>query len=128
MFRRGLVGALDSRVTGAFLNTVITLLEDAGNACAAFHDARVRAVATARVEVDDLWSFTYARQKNVPTAKTAPPRASDTWTWTAVAADSRRVISWFVGPRDPAAAEPFVLDLGSRVTTRFQLSADGLAA
>ena len=89
-----------SRVADVSINTVSKLLADAGKACAAFHDAQVRGVRTRRVQVDEIWSFTYAKQKNVPTAKAAPEGAGDTWTWTAIDADSKLILSWLVGARD----------------------------
>src|ERR671932_1264587 len=70
-----------SRVVGVSINTVTKLLVDAGTACAEFHDANVRGVTAQRVQCDEIWSFTYAKQKNVATAKAAPPEAGDTWTW-----------------------------------------------
>src|SRR4051812_45220834 len=73
-----------TRLTGASKNTVAKLLIDAGKACAAYHDEHVRNVKAARVQVDEIWSFTYAKQKNVATAKDAPEGAGDTWTWTAI--------------------------------------------
>lgn len=63
-----------TRTTGASKNTVAKLLIDAGKACAAYHDAKVRDVKAARVQVDEIWSFTYAKQKNVATAKDAPKK------------------------------------------------------
>ena len=72
-----------SRVCDVSINTVSKLLIDAGKACAAFHDANVRDVKTRRVQVDEIWSFTYAKQKNVPTAKRQDLAYGDTWTWTA---------------------------------------------
>ena len=89
-----------ARVTDVSINTVTKLLADAGKACMAFHDATVRGVTTKRVQVDEIWSFTYAKQKNVATAKAAPAEAGDTWTWTAIEADSKLIVSWLVGGRD----------------------------
>jgi hypothetical protein len=82
-----------TRLTGASKNTVIKLLVDAGKACMAFHDANVRDVKAKRVQVDEIWSFTYAKQKNVAAAKAAPDGAGDTWTWTAIDADSKMILS-----------------------------------
>jgi hypothetical protein len=70
---------------------------DAGKACAAYHDEHARNLTSKRIQVDEIWSFTYAKQKNVATAKPAPDGAGDTWTWTAIDADSKFIISWFVG-------------------------------
>src|SRR5712675_1017301 len=86
-----------SRVCDVSINTVSKLLIDAGKACAAFHDTKVRDVKTTRVQVDEIWSFTYAKQKNVPTAKRQHLAHGDTWTWTAIDADSKLLISWLVG-------------------------------
>lgn len=114
-----------TRLTGASKNTVSKLLIDAGKACAAYHDANVRNVKAARVQVDEIWSFTYAKQKNVATAKEAPEGAGDTWTWTALDADSKLIVSYLVGGRDAEYAMWFMDDLASRLATRVQLTSDG---
>ena len=117
-----------TRLTGASKNTVAKLLIDAGKACAAYHDANVRDVKVARVQVDEIWSFTYAKQKNVAAAKDAPEGAGDTWTWTAIDADTKMILSYLVGSRDAEYAVAFVQDLADRVANRFQLTSDGLNA
>ena len=114
-----------TRLTGASKNTVAKLLIDAGKACAAYHDANVRNVKSARVQVDEIWSFTYAKQKNVATAKDAPEGAGDTWTWTAIDADSKLIVSYLVGGRDSEYAMEFMDDLASRLAHRVQLTSDG---
>lgn len=114
-----------TRLTGASKNTVAKLLIDAGKACAAYHDANVRDVKAARVQVDEIWSFTYAKQKNVATAKDAPEGAGDTWTWTAIDADSKMILSYLVGGRDSEYAMEFMDDLASRLAHRVQLTSDG---
>ncbi len=114
-----------TRVTGASKNTVIKLLVDAGKACMAFHDANVQDVRAKRIQVDEIWSFTYAKQKNVPAAKAAPEGAGDTWTWTAIDADSKLIVSYFVGGRDSDCAILFMDDLRSRLANRVQLTSDG---
>src|SRR5579872_5441228 len=77
-----------SRVAGVSINTVTKLLVDAGRLCAAYHDERVRNVAAKSVQCDEIWSFSYAKNKNVKFAKSAPEGAGDVWTWTAIDADS----------------------------------------
>lgn len=114
-----------SRVTGASKNTITKLLCDAGKACMTFHDANVQNVASKRIQVDEIWSFTYAKQKNVPLAKAAPEFAGDTWTWTAIDADSKLIVSYFVGGRDGDCAMMFMDDLRSRLANRVQLTSDG---
>ena len=114
-----------TRLTGASKNTVGKLLVDAGKACAAYHDANVRNVKAARVQVDEIWSFTYAKQKNVATAKEAPEGAGDTWTWTALDADSKLIVSYLVGGRDAEYAMWFMDDLRERLANRVQLTSDG---
>jgi IS1 family transposase len=114
-----------TRVTGASKNTVAKLLCDAGRVCMAYHDANVRNVAAKRVQVDEIWSFTYAKQKNVAAAKAAPEWAGDTWTWTAIDADSKLIVSYFVGGRDGECAMMFMDDLASRLANRVQLTSDG---
>jgi IS1 family transposase len=114
-----------TRLTGASKNTVAKLLIDSGKACAAYHDANVRNLKASRVQVDEIWSFTYAKQKNVATAKSAPLDAGDTWTWTALDADSKMILSYFVGGRDGECAMWFMDDLASRLANRVQLTSDG---
>jgi IS1 family transposase len=114
-----------SRVADVSINTVSKLLVDAGKACAAFHDEKVRDVKAWRVQVDEIWSFTYAKQKNVPTAKRQDLAYGDTWTWTAIEADTKLLITWLVGGRDGDYAMGFMDDLRSRLANRVQLTSDG---
>jgi IS1 family transposase len=116
------------RITGAAKNTVVKLLADAGAACSAYQDKHLRNLPCRRIQVDEIWSFTYAKAKNVPTAKAAPVGAGDTWTWTAICADTKLVPCWLVGPRDGEYALAFVDDLRSRLANRVQLTSDGLKA
>lgn len=114
-----------SRLTDTSINTVSKLLVDAGRFCAGFHDAKVRGVKGKRVQVDEIWSFTAAKAKNVGAMKTAVAGAGDTWTWTAIEADTKLMISHFVGGRDGECAAWFMDDVASRLATRVQLTSDG---
>ena len=91
----------------------------------AYHDTDVRDVNAKRIQVDEIWTFTYAKQKNVATAKAAPDGAGDTWTWTALDADSKLIVTYFVGGRDGECAMWFVDDLRARLANRVQLTSDG---
>jgi IS1 family transposase len=114
-----------SRVADVSINTVSKLLVDAGKACAAFHDDRVRGVRARRVQVDEIWSFTGAKQKNVAAMKKPVDGAGDTWTWTAIEADTKLLITWLVGGRDSDYAIAFMDDLRDRLANRVQLTSDG---
>lgn len=114
-----------SRVAGASINTVSKLLVEAGEACAAYHDEAVRDVPANRVQCDEIWSFCYAKEKNVARAKAAPKGAGDVWTWTAIEADSKLIVSWEVGDRTSATAIEFMDDLRDRLANRVQLTTDG---
>ena len=114
-----------SRMTGVSINTVSKLLVDAGNACAAYHDETVRGVSAKRVQCDEIWSLTYTKQKNVKDAKAAPEEAGDTWTWTALNADSKLIVSYLIGGRDAGHANEFMQDVADRLATRVQLTTDG---
>ena len=114
-----------SRLADVSINTVSGLLVRAGRVCAEFHDETVRGVKSRRVQVDEILSFTYAKQKNVETAKSAPSDAGDTWTWTALDADSKLIISWLVGARDRVYANAFMNDVSERLANRVQLTSDG---
>jgi IS1 family transposase len=117
-----------SRVVDVSINTVAKMLVDAGEACAAFHDEKVRGVRSKRVQVDEIWSFCAAKQKNVPNMKRPIDGAGDIWTWTALDADSKLIVQWFVGGRDGHSAKLFIDDLATRLATRVQLTSDGLKA
>ncbi len=80
-----------------------------------------------RVQVDEIWSFCYAKHKNVtPAIKAKNPAAGDVWTWVAIDADTKLIPSWIVGPRDGTTARIFVNDLARRLANRIQLTSDGL--
>lgn len=114
-----------SRLCDVSINTVAKMLIDAGEACLALHDEKVRGVKAERVQCDEIWSFCYAKAKNVEKAKAAPDQAGDVWTWTALDADSKLMISYFVGDRTAESARVLLYDLAGRVTDRIQLTTDG---
>ena len=107
------------------INTVTKLLVDAGTVCAAYHDQYVRKIKSKRVQCDEIWSFCYAKEKNVVSAVAAPEGAGDVWTWTALDADTKLMISWGVGDRDAATGRAFLEDVASRLASRVQLTSDG---
>ncbi len=117
-----------SRVTDVSINTVTKLLVDAGQVAAAYHDQNVRGLKPQRIQCDEIWSFCYAKQKNVAAAKAAPVGAGDVWTWTALDADSKLMVSWFVGDRSAEAATWLLEDVQARIKNRVQLTTDGHAA
>ena len=117
-----------SRLADVSINTVAKLLIDAGTFSANFHDDNVRGVTAKRVQCDEIWSFTAAKQKNVPNMKVPVEWAGDTWTWTGIEADTKLIISWLVGGRDSEYAIAFMDDLRSRLANRVQLTTDGYKA
>jgi IS1 family transposase len=114
-----------SRVADASINTVTKLLVDAGIACARFHDEAVRGVKAKRVHCDEIWSFCYAKAKNIPTAKAAPNNAGDVWTWVALDSNSKLIVSYLIGGRDAEYATAFTQDVADRLANRVQLTTDG---
>jgi IS1 family transposase len=117
-----------SRTVGVSINTVSKLLVDAGAFCSQFHDDKVRGVRAERIQADEIWSFTYAKQKNTESAKAAPEDAGDTWTWTAIDPDTKLIVSWLVGGRGSEYALAFMNDLRDRLIGRIQLTTDGHTA
>ena len=117
------------RMTGVSKNTIVKLLIDLGAACSDYLDAHLVNLSSKRVQVDEIWSFCYAKQKNVtPEIKAKNASAGDVWTWVAIDADTKLVASWIVGQRDGVTARIFVNDLAKRLTNRIQLTSDGLNA
>ena len=117
-----------ARLADVSKNTVTKLLEDAGRACAAYHDEHVRNVEASHVQADEIWAFCYAKERNVPNAKAAPQNAGDIWTWTAMDRDSKLMISYTIGDRSQGTAREFMFDLAGRLASRVQLTTDGNAA
>ena len=114
-----------ARLADVSFNTVAKLLIDAGKVCADLHDELVQGVPASRVQCDEVWSFTYAKQKNVAKAKAAPDEAGDTWTWTALDADTKLIVSSMVGGRDAEYANAFMDDVASRLANRVQMTTVG---
>ena len=106
-------------------NTVTKLMINAGKACADYQDGVLLDLPCKRIQVDEIWSFIYAKQKNVARARSAPPEAGDVWTWTAICADTKLVPSWRVGDRSGQTAIDFMDDLRPRLANRVQLTSDG---
>ena len=118
-----------ARVADVSFNTVAKLLRDAGEACAAYHDENVHGVFGRRhIQCDEIWSFTYAKEANLPAAKAPPEHAGDTWTFTALDTESKLLVSYLVGPRDGQSALALMDDLRGRLEDRPQISTDGLKA
>ena len=111
-----------SRIADVSINTVTKLLVEVGHACEEFHNEKVVNVKSARVQCDEIWSFVYSKEKNVP--QDMKDVAGDVWTWTALDADSKLIVSWYVGERDAIAANYFMHDVASRLTNRVQLTTD----
>ncbi len=114
-----------SRITGVSINTVSKLLVDAGKVCSDFHDKHVVNVQSKSLQCDEIWSFCYAKEKNVKHASAAPELSGDVWTWTAIDADTKLIASWLVGSRGSHAAITFLNDLRARVVGSPQITTDG---
>ena len=114
-----------SRIAGVSINTVTKLLVQAGEASRLYHDAHVHNVPAKRVQCDEIWSFVYAKQKNVARAQAAPAQSGDVWTWTAIDADSKLIVSYLVGGRDAGYGAEFMSDVAQRLASRVQLTTDG---
>jgi IS1 family transposase len=114
-----------TRLIGASKNTVVRLLVDAGRACGEYQDRALRNLPCKRVQLDEIWSFVYSKQDNVKHAKSATSNAGDAWTWTAICADTKLLISTLVGQRNTDYALLFVDDLRSRLAGRVQVTSDG---
>lgn len=115
-----------ARMCSVAFNTVLKLLPEIGSACAAFQDKTLRDLKCKRVQCDEIWSFCYAKEKNVTQEIAAKiPDAGDVWTWVAMDADSKIVVSFMVGDRGPRTAKRFMSDLASRLANRVQLTTDG---
>ena len=112
-----------SRIADVSINTVSKLLVDVGNACRRFHNDKVMKVDCKKIQCDEIWSFVYAKEKNVPEEQKG--EVGDVWTWTAIDAETKLMVSWYVGIRDTESAHSFMWDLARRLKDRIQLTSDG---
>jgi IS1 family transposase len=113
------------RMTGASKNTIVKLLADAGEAFSTYQDRAFRNLSCKRFQLDEIWAFCYAKQRNVPFARNAPEEAGDIWTWVAIDAETKLIPSWRIGDRSGATAIEFVCDLSRRLANRVQVMSDG---
>src|SRR5262245_49575239 len=115
-----------ARMTGVARNTVTKLLLDLADVCAEYSRAKLVNLPCKRLQIDEIWEFCYAKEKNVSAAKKCVFGYGDGWTWVAIDADTKLVPSWLVGPRDAGSATELVQDLASRLAGRVQVTTDGL--
>jgi IS1 family transposase len=118
-----------SRLVDCSINTVTKLLVDVGIACQNFHDETVHGLTSQRIQLDEIWSFVYAKESHVDgivNSEIDKDKAGDCWTWVGIDADTKLAISWFVGDRDAISAQAIVSDVKSRLVNRVQITTDGL--
>lgn len=113
------------RMTGVSKNTIAKLLVELGDACADYLDKNLVNLNCKRIQCDEIWSFCYAKEKNVPADKKGQFGYGDVWTWVGIDADSKLIVSWLVGGRDAGTAYGFMDDLAKRLANRVQLTTDG---
>jgi IS1 family transposase len=117
-----------ARMAGCSFNTVSKLLLDIGAAAAAYQDEHLRDLRCEAVEADEIWSFVAHKERNKPEELKGTFGTGDVWTWTALDADTKLIVTWYVGERTRDDAEAFMQDLADRVNNRIQLTTDGHGA
>jgi IS1 family transposase len=113
------------RMTGVAKNTIVKLLADVAEVCSKYQDKTLRNLTCKKIQCDEIWSFCYAKEKNVPRDMRGQFGVGDVWTWTAIDADTKLIVSWRVGDRDAGVANDFIQDLANRLANRVQLTTDG---
>jgi IS1 family transposase len=114
-----------ARITDTAINTVVKLLREVGSACLDYQDKAMRNLNCKKLQCDEIWSFVYAKEKNVPEEHNGEFGYGDVWTFTAIDADTKLVPAWFVGLRNAKCAYEFASDLKARLANRVQLTTDG---
>ncbi len=114
-----------ARITNTAINTVVKLLKEVGSACLAYQDSAMRNLQSKKLQCDEIWSFVYAKAKNVPEEHNGKFGFGDVWTFTAIDADTKLVPSWKVGLRNVECASEFISDLKDRLANRVQVTTDG---
>jgi IS1 family transposase len=116
-----------ARMTGVAFNTVLKLMEDVGDACAAYHDDTIRDLTCVRVQCDEIWSFVHAKERNLKPKYRGLDGYGDLWTWVGIDADTKLLVSYVLGKRTPLFARRFMRDLSERIKSYVQVTTDGLA-
>jgi IS1 family transposase len=113
------------RMTGISKPTILKLLADLGTACAGYQDRTIRNLTCKRIQCDEIWSFCFAKDKNLSEEMKGKFGFGSVWTWTALDADSKLMMSYLVGERSTPYAVKFISDLASRLAHRVQVTTDG---
>ena len=113
------------RMTGVAKDTILKLLKAVGEACLDFQDKALRNLTCKRLELDEIWCFCYCKEKNVPIEMQGMPGVGSMWTWTAMDAETKLMVSWQLGSRDAANAHMFIRDVSERLANRVQITTDG---
>ena len=114
-----------ARMCDVAINTVVKLLQDTGSACLDYQDEVMRDLPCKRLQCDEIWSFVYAKAKNVPEEHKGEFGYGDVWTWPALCADTKLIACWHIGNRDGRNAYHFMKSLAARLAHRVQLTTDG---
>jgi len=114
-----------ARITDCSINTVVKLLREVGAACLAYQDKTMHNLSLNKLQIDEIWSFVYSKDKNVPEDKKGRFGYGDVWTFTAIDSETKLVPAWLVGSRDANCASIFIGDLKHRLTNRVQITTDG---
>lgn len=113
------------RLTGVAKGTILSLLAQAGESALEYQDNMLRNLPCKRIQCDEIWAFCYCKDKNVPDTMKGMPGVGSIWTWTALCADTKLMVSWQLGARDAANAHAFMSDVSERLANRVQMTTDG---
>ncbi len=113
------------RMTGVAKDTILKLLAAVGEVCLDYQDQVLRNLNCHRIECDEIWCYCYAKDKNVPERMRGEPGVGSLWTWTALCAHTKLMVSWRLGARDAANAHAFMQDIAERLANRVQMTTDG---
>jgi len=109
-----------ARLTGTAKATVLSLLVELGEFCSTYQHHALRNLPSKRIEADEIWAYVSAKQRNA-----TKPGQGDLWTFTAIDADSKLMITWLVGQRTNESARRFIQDVADRLANRVQITTDG---
>jgi IS1 family transposase len=109
-----------ARMTGCDKDTVLRLLVEIGEFCSIYQFHALKNLPCKRIECDEIWAFCGAKRNN-----TTKEGQGDIWTFTAIDADTKLMVSWLVGQRDGNVCQRFISDVASRLANRVQITTDG---
>ena len=110
------------RLTDIHRDTIMRFGVRVGEGCADLHDRMMRGLQVPILEFDEVWGYVGKKQRRTGLSETDK---GDQYTFTALDATSKAIISYLTGKRTEDNTRAFVNDVWERIINRPQITTDG---